>query len=148
MSNQQAKQPIPNGSKTEISADILKEWLSQQSQKIQLDKDEIKLREKEIDSNERLALKSMEHQAADNKSNPGQVRKTIALFAGIILLFTVLVIGTVCYLLSTGNKDFAYAIGKGVSYLATTTIGYFIGTRQNRKTSKNIDIPEAEIVSD
>ena len=50
---------------------------------IELEKAETRLREKEIDTNERIAMKSMEYQARDIKAQPGEARKILPLYSCI-----------------------------------------------------------------
>ncbi len=88
MANHQNNRPR-NVSHPEISPELLQQWLDQQSNRIELEKAEARIKEKELESNERLAMRSLDYQARDIKAQPGESRKSFLLFCTIIFVFTI-----------------------------------------------------------
>lgn len=127
---------------TPISEEVIKDWLAQQRQKLELEHKGAQIEELRIQSNERLAMKSMEFQARDIKARPGEMRKHLLLLATIIFFFALLFTGLIIYLLHTGKDEFAYNLLKAISYIVVSVLSFFAG----RKTKKTVNNNESEYV--
>jgi hypothetical protein len=110
----------------------------------------IRVQERQIDADLEFAKESLRRQAEYMNNQQAETRKTISLVAGIFGGFTVLLMAFVIYCLYVGERDFITTVLKGLSYLATTGLGYYFGQRnkvlQKEKTSS--DSPSAEVIND
>jgi hypothetical protein len=151
MSQPNQKQPQP---KKELEPEVIKAIVDQQTQKLQLEHQRLRLEEKRLDQNARLAEKAMEQQAAFLKEQPKEHRKTLTRIAyivgGIIAMF-LLFMGFLVY---TGNKDFASDFLKVCSYIATSALSFWVGRKSKPQSQSNntptdpADIHDAEVVDD
>jgi hypothetical protein len=92
--------------------------------------------------------KSIEAQREYLKGKPSQDRKTLVAFSGVVIVILAMFAVFMCYLLNTGNKDFAHSILIGLSHIAVGSGGYFVGTKVKKtpKAQADNDIQEPEMV--
>ncbi|MGJ1362902.1 hypothetical protein ACR79B_20680 [Sphingobacterium spiritivorum] len=116
------------------SPEIIKDFIELQKHKAENETRELAIKEQEIASNERLALRSMELQADHLKVRPAEMRKNITRLAYVLGFVLVIVFGFICYLLTTQNKDFAVLIIEKGAYLVVAFISYYAGKKNGQKS--------------
>ena len=126
---------------------MIKSFIETQKQKAANESQELKLEEKRLEYNYKLANKNMDIQKALIEKDPGERRKNIVL----VSLIGFLVIGGLCVfiwvLIQSGNESFAHQIVKWGSYLLIAVVSYFAG-KKSRSSEKDDsdDIEDAEII--
>ncbi len=121
----------------ELSPEFLQEWIYNQSQQARNEAANIALREKELESNARLAEKAMDYQAALLKSKPSETRKTATRLAWILGFMTIIFMVFFILLLQFGYERFAEYFIKGLSYVGVSIGSYFFGKKAKSKTDNN-----------
>lgn len=132
---------------TNISESTLIQLMELEKQRLQIFMLKQQTRDKEIAANSKLAEKSIDAQAAHLKVKPAEDRKTLALIVGSVVLVILVFITFLCYLLHTGNKDFAKFILAGISHLIVAVGGYFAGKKSKKSNTQNpSDTQDADIL--
>lgn len=112
-----------------VDPNIIKSFLENQKIELKNKQTDQSIRLKEIESNTKLAEKSMAMQERYMINSGPDFRKNITRVAYIVAGFLIIILfflGLCLYL----NKDqFAYKIGQGISYLISLVIGGFIGRK-------------------
>jgi ABC-type dipeptide/oligopeptide/nickel transport system permease component len=146
MSQQPKNQPP-----TQLDPSVIKAIVEQQGQKLQVELQRLKVDEKRLDQDARLAEKSMQYQAEFLKAQPSENRKTLTRIAYVVGGIVVIFLSFLGFLVYTGNKDFADSFLKFITYLVTSIVSFWIGKKSvSQKSSKNnsSDIEDAEIIDD
>ncbi|GEM_PF-3558027 len=125
-----------------MSPDVIKQFVEVQKLKIQNETKELFIREKEIASNEKLALKSMELEAELLKNRPHDMRKNITRLAYIFCAILLIILLFICWLIHSQNKDFAVQFLDKASYVVTAAISFYFGRKsksqkKDKETSNN-----------
>ncbi len=151
--NQQLNR-LPNNSPVsvpqvpQLDPETIRAFVESQHLELQNEAMRLKIREKELDVNASYAKESLKLQAAYLDKKPEEERKTITRIAWIVGGFAVLLLGFVVFCLMYDEREFITKVLKGLSYLATTGLGYYFGQR-NKDTSKPpSDTPNAQVVSE
>lgn len=140
------KSQNPNGdNRPDIG--MIKSFIDTQKLKADNEAQQLKLEEKRLELNFKLASKNMDIQKALIEKEPGERRKNILLVSVIGLV----VIGGLCFyiwmLIQNGKEEFAHQIIKWGSYLLVALVSYFAGKRSKNSDSDDDDeIQDAEIV--
>lgn len=144
--SQNPKQNTPPQSK-DLPVHVIEQIIETQKQQLILQTQEIKLREKELEVNSKLAEKQMGIQGEILKSKPAENRRTFKTVAFAIIAFFALFLFFFGYCVQTGHEDFALKVFGYIMYGVTTVAGYFAGKKSAQKeNSKKSDIEEAEVV--
>ena len=135
-------------STNDFSPEVLKSFVEVQKKKIQNEGRELSIREKEIASNERLALKSMELQADLLKERPKEMRKSITMLAYIVMGSVAFILLFLGWLVYRDNKDFAVEVIDKGSYLIVAILSYIVGKKNGKspqdKTNDDSDIEKLD----
>jgi len=135
-------------STNDFSPEVLKSFVEVQKKKIENEGRELSIREKEIASNERLALKSMELQADLLKERPKEMRKSITMLAYIVMGSVAFILLFLGWLVYRDNKDFAVEVIDKGSYLIVAILSYIVGKKNGKspqdKTNDDSDIEKLD----
>jgi Flp pilus assembly protein TadB len=144
MPQPQKNQPQSN---TDLDPDIVKSWLQQQGLKLQIEQQRNEYDNKKLELDGKLAEKSIEHNAEILKAQPAENRKTITRLFWIVFGILVLVFGVLTLWLFIGKEEFAYKFLQGISYFATTAIGYYAGNSRKKSKEDNSEITDANVIN-
>lgn len=151
MSPQRPPQRNNNQTPQQLDAETVKLLLQQQSQKLALEMKRVELEEKRINSNEKLAEKSMEMNAGLLKNAPTEHRKTAKTYATIAIFTLCILLAFIVILLWLDKQTFLIALLKGMKDIALGVMGFFIGRKsapKKKKGSDNAEPDEAEEITD
>jgi hypothetical protein len=133
----------------ELPPEIISQFIKNQEQKLLIDAQELKLKEKDLDNQHKYAEKTLDLQADLLKQRPLENRKTITRIAYIIASFLLIILiffGVCLYL----NKDqLVDKMLNVISYIITCVVSYYWGTKSNKKkddSSSQNGYSEAEII--
>lgn len=132
-------QPLP------VDQEMIKSWLQNQNLELQNQRLENDLRAKEIDANTRLAEKSLEIQKAVLTNEGKEFRMTITRIVWLVALILMIILTFLGFCLWAGKDTFAYKFCQGISYLATTGLGYFFGRKNQTKPEKSNVIDDDQV---
>ena len=136
--------PIP-----QLDQETIKSIVETQLVEVQNEALRLKLKERELDLNAEYAKESLKHQAEFLAKRPIEERKTITRVAWIVLGFTSLLLGFVVFCLLCGEREFITKVLKGLGYLVTTALGYYLGQKsKDSSKSTTSDGPGAEVVNE
>ncbi len=112
---------------------VVEQIIESQKQQILLKTQELKLKEKELDVNAKLAEKQMGLQAEILKSKPSETRKNFTVIGLFIAGFLALFLFFFGYCIQTGHEDFALKVFAYIMYAVTTIAGYYAGKKSGQK---------------
>jgi len=147
MSEKQNNKSNNRNSENRPDIGMIKSFIEAQKLKAANESQELKLEEKKLEYNFKLANKSMDIQKTFIEKEPQERRKNIILVCSVAIF----VVGGLCFfiwiLIQSGNEDFAHQIIKWGSYLLIAMVSYFAG-KKNRSSEKDDDddIEDAEII--
>ncbi|MCG9900081.1 MAG: hypothetical protein MH132_08785 [Hydrotalea sp.] len=149
MSNQKRQIQQNSSSKEELPLEVIEKFIQVQEAELITKSQELKVREKEIEANTKLAEKQMTLQAELLKNQPGEYRKnfvTLGYFVVGIILIIVVFLGFCLYL---GKEDFASKIFGYLMYGIVGIASYYFGrkSKDNKQNTKSGDIDEAEVIN-
>lgn len=132
----------------EFSPELLKSFVDVQKKKIENEGRELAIREKEISSNEKLALKSMELHADLLKVRPKEMRKSITRLAYISMGSLGVILAFIGWLVVSGHKDFANEFMHKASYVIVAGLSFVAGRKSikysKRKNNEDDDVQEID----
>lgn len=132
-----------------LSPESLEKLIEIQLVKAQTEKDMLMLRHKELEINSRLGEQSLSHQSEFLKRQPGQHRKTIAVYGGITLGILLLFFAFLTYCLSSNNTAFAKDFLQIASYFFISIVSFWFGRKsKSEKKEGEPQIEDAQIVDD
>ncbi|AKD55034.1 hypothetical protein [Spirosoma radiotolerans] len=147
----QPNRPQPQAAQPPQQVDpaMVQQWLETRKLEVQNEASQTRIREKEIEANSSYAHASLKHQAEYLKTKPAQDRKDLLLISGIAAFFVILLMGFVLYCLHIGEKDLVTSVLKGIGWVGTSVLSYYLGRNNNKKsTQSRSDSNEAEIVDE
>lgn len=121
--------PVPPPNAVPIDGETVKNLIAQQSQKLALEASKVRLDEKRIEADVKLAEQSMTLNASILKDQPKEQRKTVTTYAWIIGIFFLLIAGFVVSCLALGKDDFIVDCLKGLKDLAIAIVSFLIGRK-------------------
>lgn len=125
---------------------VVKEFLANQGKELDLRAQEARLREKELDNNHELALKSLEAQDKFYNRLPDERRKDWRNIFVFIMIGTIVFISFCIYLFQIGQDEVAkYIITGVVSALVSGAGSYGFGFHKGSKSQKNNDTSVEDI---
>ncbi len=133
----------------ELPPEIISQFIKNQEQKLLIDAQELKLKEKDLDNQHKYAEKTLDIQADLLKQRPLENRKTITRIAYITASFFLifLIFFVVCLYL---NKDqLVYKMIDVITYVITSVVSYYFGKSSQRNkddSSSQGGYLEAEII--
>lgn len=147
----QSQEPPKNGKnqKIELDQETIKAIIAQKNQEVQLEFQRLKLDEKRLEQDGKLAEKSMDYNSKFIKDYPKQHRQTLITYGIFITVIFFGVLTFIGFCLHRGDSEFAKQFLTVVTHIVTLIIGFFVGKQANKKKSDKdkIDEPEdAEIV--
>jgi hypothetical protein len=147
--SQNRNQNSTQQSSKDLPVHVVEQIIETQKQQLILQAQELKLREKELDVNAKLAEKQMAIQGELLKNKPSETRKTFKSAAIFIIVFLLVFLGFFGYCVETGHEEFATKIFGYLMYGVTTVGGYFAGKKSAHKgTGSKPDEPEQAQVVD
>lgn len=134
----------------DLPVHVIEQIIENQKQQLFLQSQDLKLREKELEVNSKLAEKEMTFQADLLKNRPGETRKTIRIITIAVISFVALFLLFFGYCIYSGHESFALKIFGYIMYGVTTVAGYWAGKRTKGKqlAPRNNEMTAAEIVND
>lgn len=148
--NQKSPQTNPqrNGQQPALDNAALSQFLDNQAKQLELEASRIKLREKELEHNAKLASESMKHNSDLMKNAPWEHRKNIRTYALIGGSFVVVMLVFIGYCLHSNHEEFVLKFLQLIAYVVVTAIGYFAGVQRGKRVvvEKKNEIEDAEIV--
>lgn len=141
-----SNQTQPDG--PHLDKEIIKKIVENQTQLAKNEASKIQLHAKEIDHNAEIAKRTLELQGKYLMQAGTEKRKTIQLYSVFIGLFLAAFLIFFFSCLYFGFQDFALKSLAVVSHLLTLIIGYYFGKRNNKDSSKEDNIDDAEIIED
>lgn len=119
---------------------IVREFLNNQGKELDIRAQESKLREKELDNNHELALKSLDAQQKFYNRMPEERRKDWALIALFILVGILILIGFCIFLFEINQVELAkYLITALVSAFVSGGGAYGFGFHRGSQSKQNIN---------
>lgn len=112
--------------------------------KLQLEGDKIRLEEKRLDQDGKLAAKSLEINSQLLREYPSQHRKTILTYGAIICFIILIILGFILYCISQGKTEFADKFLNWLSHIGGIAGGFLFGKLINKKKRT----PEASAVAE
>lgn len=149
MSQSQELHKNGKNKKPELDLDTIKAIVAQKSQEVQLEIQRLKLEEKRLEQDGKLAEKSMDYNSKFIKDYPKQHRQTIITYGSFItaIFFGVLIF--IGYCIQRGDSEFAKQFLTIVTHIITLIIGLFVGKQTNKKRidkDKSNGPEDAEII--
>lgn len=134
----------PQQSTKDLPIHVVEQIIESQKQQILLKTQELKLKEKELDVNAKLAEKQMGLQAEILKSKPSETRKNFTVVGLFIVGFFALFLFFFGYCVQTGHEDFALKVFGYIMYAVTTIAGYYAGKKSGQKDKERKNETEIE----
>ncbi|MDI9364161.1 MAG: hypothetical protein QM541_04355 [Flavobacterium sp.] len=134
----------PQQSSKDLPIHVVEQIIESQKQQILLKTQELKLKEKELDINAKLAEKQMGLQAEILKSKPTETRKNFTVVGLFIVGFFALSLFFFGYCVQTGHEDFALKVFGYIMYAVTTIAGYYAGKKSGQKDKQGKNDTEIE----
>ena len=148
MAQEQRKFNAPAQPVKDLPVHIIEQIIDNQKQQIILQGQELKIREKELDINGKIAEKQLGYQAEYLKNRPSEARKSMQLVIFSIIGTLVIFLLFFGYCISTGNSEFALKMFGYMMYVVTTCAGYYAGKSKANKKQQDVNnnIEDATIV--
>jgi hypothetical protein len=151
MSQSQDAQKNGNKSqKPELDPETIKAIVAQQSEKLRLEAQKIRLEEKRLDQNGILAEKSLQFNSEIIKKHPSEQRKTILTIGGIVIAIIAIFLAFILFCLSQGNNEFADRFLNWIGHIGGAIGGFFVGKWSSKRKPSQDSMPsepeDAEIV--
>lgn len=129
-----------NKEKSSLPVDVARDFIELQKQEVEVRKEELALKSKEVDNSHEYALKALEAQKEFYQSAPTERRKDRWQIFWIGALAFVLVAAFFIYLFISGNGEFAKEIIKYlIGAIFGGSAGYGIGTRKVKQKNEEGD---------
>ena len=138
--------PFPQEDSTDLSPDLIKDFIEIQKQKTINEARQLQLKEKQLELTARQTERALDHQASYLSALPLENRKTITRIAWVTSLIIVIFLGFLTTWICLGKEDFAYKFLQGIGYVLTTAFGYWIGNKRRKEKEATDKLDEAEIV--
>ena len=134
----------------ELPPHLIEQFIENQKQQLLVQQQEMRLREKELDSNAKLAEKQLTIQGDLLKNKPAEQRKTFKLFGVVICSILLIFLGFFAVCLYMNHEGFALRFFQYMMYAVTSIVGYYVGKKsstknQDKKTEE--DATYAEILN-
>jgi len=148
----QSPETQKNGNKSqkpELDPETIKAIVAQQSEKLKLEAQKIRLQEKQLDQNGILAEKSMVLNSEIIKKHPSEQRKTILTIGGIVIAVIIIFLAFILFCINQGNAEFADKFLSWIGHVGGAVGGFFVGKWSNKKKPEdtiNTEPEDAEIV--
>jgi hypothetical protein len=139
----------PANSNKPLPEAIIQDFLKLEHSKVNLKAEELKLKAKEIEANERLAKTSMEFQFRLEEKAPKQHKETTIVYTLCIGGLVAIFLGFIGYLVINDKEEFVEEFLKWISYLVVSILSFFAG-RASKKGSEKKDgeeTPSAEVIN-
>jgi hypothetical protein len=130
----------------DLSPELIKDFIEIQKQKAINEARQLQLQEKEIELSANYAEKALDHHARYLLAQPVESRKTITRIGWVTSLIIIIFLGFITTWICMGKDQFAYKFLQGISYVVTTAIGYWAGSRRRKEKDTTDKIDDAEIV--
>jgi hypothetical protein len=143
----QSQDTQKNGSKSqkpELDPETIKAIVAQQSDKLKLEAQKIRLEEKRLDQNGILAEKSLQFNSEIIKRHPSEQRKTIAVIGSIVIAIIVIFLAFILFCLSKGNIEFADKFLNWIGHIGGAVGGFFVGKLSSKKKQPPEDSIQSE----
>lgn len=126
-----------------LPAELAQDFLSLQKEELEYKKQELVLREKEVDNSHEYSLKALDAQKGFFENLPSEHRKNRWQLLAIAVTLFIFIAAFFIYLLETGHSDFAYELMK---YMAGAVFGggagYGIGYKRGTSKSESDEAQE------
>jgi hypothetical protein len=136
-------------SNNNLPVSVIQDFIKTEQQRVSYKVEELKIRSKEIDSNERLAKVSMEYQFKVLEKKPKQHKETTITYAICVGFLLLIFLGFLGYMVTNGYTAFVEKFLGWISYLIVSILGYFAGRLSksgNQKNNGPDNMSEAHIV--
>lgn len=134
----------------DLDQETFKSLVVQQGQKLQIEADKLRLEEKRMEQDGKLAERSIEMQSTLLKAYPSQHRKTLITIGAIAIVIILIILGFILYCIHEGKDEFADKFLNWLSHIAGIAGGFLIGRTTGKKKQRDTPAPgepeEAEIV--
>lgn len=136
----------PPNKQPNLPVDVVQSIIQTEQMKIAQKAEELKLKSKEVEVNERLAKTSMEYQFKLEEKKPKEHRYTTIMYALCGFAFLALFLWFLAYLVVNGKDAFATEFLKWISYLIVSFLSFLAG-RVTKKSKSDDSIKDAEIIN-
>lgn len=128
--------------------ELIQEFIKTEQAKIAYKTEELKLKNKSIDSNVRLAEKDIECQYQLLKQKPKEHRQTMIVYALCIGGLATLFLGFLFFLVMYDKVSFALEFLKWVGYILGLLLSFFAGrlSAKSKTTKKAEGTTEADVI--
>lgn len=126
--NKQNQKSLPD-----LDPETIKAIVVQQGQKLQLEANKIRLEEKRLEQDGKLAERSIDMQSQLLKDYPAQQRKTILVVGAVIVVVILIFLLFILYCISQGKENFADKFLTWLSHIAGIVGGFFVGRISSKK---------------
>jgi hypothetical protein len=133
----------------ELDQETIKAIISQKAQEVQLEFQRVKLEEKRLEQDGKLAEKSMYFNNELLKAYPRQHRQTVITYGAFITVIFFGALTFIGYCIYRGDSEFAKQFLTVVTHIITLAIGLLVGRQSNKKKldkNKAGNPEEAEII--
>jgi len=121
-----------NNNNNGLTPEIMKSFIDVQKKKMDNESKELNIKDREISSNEKIALKTIELQASLLKDRPREMRKNLTRLGWVVGGFLILVFAFLGWLLYSGNERFANMVIDKGSYLIVAIGSYIVGKKNGK----------------
>jgi hypothetical protein len=139
-----------NGGQNILPASLVQDIVKTEQQKIAFKVEELKIKDKEIDSNERLAKFSMEREFQLLEKKPDQHRQITIVYTCCISALLIIFLGFIGFLVISGQSAFVEKFLGWIAYLVISGLSFWAGrytkTISNKKDKQQDDISDATII--
>lgn len=139
----------PSNTNKPVPEAIVQDFLKLEHSKVNLKAEELKIKAREIDANERLAKASMEFQFKLQEKAPKQHKETTIVYASCIAGILIIFLGFLGYMATNGQLEFVKELLGWLGYVFALFIGFLGGkeTEKNKKKRPPDDsVTDAEVV--
>lgn len=138
-----------NQNKGQLPEGIIQDIVSTEKLKINVKLEELKLRNRQLDSNEKLASKQMQFEFDLMSKEPSNSKSKLITMTMCIGGLSAVFLGFIGYMVVSNHQDFALDFLKWVGYVLGLILSFLAGrlSTKGKAHSKEEFIPSAEVVN-
>ncbi len=131
-----------------LTPEFLEDFAQTQLLKAQNETRQIALQEKHLDSQAKLAEKSLILEHENLKSSHGEIRKTMLTVGGIVVFLILIILGFLGLMVYTNHQDFANNFLHGLSYVVVGILSFLAGKKNKQSNSESTsEHQDAQIIN-
>lgn len=136
-----------NNQQNNLPLDVVQEIIKTEQLRVQQQTEEIKTKQVEIESNERVARVTIEYQFKLMQDAQAQKRKSALVNYSFIILGLLILFAFLGYLVFSNHTEFAKEILEKIAYVIVTIAGFFAGRLSKKSNSSDKSSSDTEIIN-